>query len=778
MRSTRRLLIGLLLLCLAMLGVFSASAMAGPPTVSEESFSSVGANSAVLSATVNAGGSSTSFVVEYGTSSSYGSLTPSISAGFASESVQLTSRLTGLQPGTIYHFRFRLTNESGTVPGADTTFSTLAEAQSGLPDDRGYEMVTPADNEGIELYAPLGAGPEEGDEIGTYLPIRGAADGNAITYVGEPTAEGNGSQGYGAGNEFMAVRTPSGWVQHDIQPPGVTTARFASFSANLSRSVLASTEPMAAGVPDKYEVLYTRDSADGSLHPFFTTTPPNRAPNSTGAMRFFYAGESESSGRQFFEENDALTPNAVDGGEGEKNLYESVEGQLRLVNVLPDGSTEPNASFGTPPAEEAESEAHAISADGSRAFWTDLNTGALYVRENQSITVLVAEQAKFLTASVDGSRVLYDKGGDLYEDDLSTGITTDLAPGAEVLGIAGTSEDASYVYFVAEGDLASGATTGEPNLYLHHNGATTFIATLLPEFLDVFRQFFGGGAANDWRPSIGRRTAQANSDGHDLVFVTKAKPTRYDNSVEEEVPSDEVYLYDSDTSVISCVSCNPSGQHPDSRISGYLPVSGEVGSYQLRLISEDGGRVFFQTSEPLVAQDVNGQRDVYEWERDGEGSCELSAGCLYLLSGGSSQAGSFILDASANGSDVFFMTRAKLIEKDQNELFDVYDARVGAEEPLVPPQCTGTGCQGIPESPPIFATPSSVTFNGVGNFPVPSKAVAKPKAKSKKKAKGKKGKSKKSKGSAKKRHNGQSKKSKKAAVTHKVATGAKRAGSR
>jgi hypothetical protein len=777
------LLIGLLLSCLAMLGVFSASAMAGPPTVSEESFSSVGANSAVLSARVNAGGASTSFVVEYGTTSSYGSLTPAISAGFASESVQLTSRLTGLQPGTIYHFRFRLTNESGTVQGTDITFSTLAEAQSGLPDDRGYEMVTPPHNEGIELYAPHGAGIEEGNGIegsviGTYRPIRGAADGNAITYVGEPTAEGNGSQGGGEGNEFMAVRTPSGWVQHDIQPPGVTTATFAGFSANLSRSVLASNEPMAAGVPDKYEVLYTRDSADGSLHPFFTTTPPNRKPNSSGALRRFYAGESESSGRQFFEENDALTPNAVDGGEGEENLYESVEGQLRLVNVLPDGSTEPNASFGTPPTKQAESEAHAISADGSRVFWTDLNTGALYVRENQSITVLVAEQAKFLTASVDGSRVLYDKGGDLYEDDLSTGITTDLVPGAEVLGIAGTSEDASYVYFVAEGDLAPGATTGEPNLYLHHDATVTFIATLLPEFEDFYGRFFGSGAVSDWRPSIGRRLSQANSDGHDLVFVTRAKLTGYDNSVKVEVPSDEVYLYDSDTSTISCVSCIPSGQHPLSERGGYLPLSGEVGSYQLRLLSEDGGRVFFQTSEPLVAQDVNGRRDVYEWERDGEGSCELSAGCLYLLSGGSSQAGSYILDASANGSDVFFMTRAKLIEKDQNELFDVYDARVGAEEPPVPPQCTGTGCQGIPESPPIFATPSSVTFSGVGNFPVPSKTVAKPKAKSKKKAKGKKGKHKKSKGSAKKKHNGQSKKSKKAAVTHKVATGAKKAGSR
>ena len=45
-------------------------------------------------------------------------------------------------------------------------------------------------------------------------------------------------------------------------------------------------------------------------------------------------------------------------------------------------------------------------------------------------------------------------------------------------------------------------------------------------------------------------------------------------------------------------------------------------------------------SVPLVAQDTNGQQDVYEWEREGTGSCTLGAGvnggCVYLLSGGDS----------------------------------------------------------------------------------------------------------------------------------------------
>jgi len=38
---------------------------------------------------------------------------------------------------------------------------------------------------------------------------------------------------------------------------------------------------------------------------------------------------------------------------------------------------------------------------------------------------------------------------------------------------------------------------------------------------------------------------------------------------------------------------------------------------------------------------------------------------------------------------------------------------------LAEPVCTGSGCQGVPGAPPIFSTPSSVTFNGIGNFPAP-----------------------------------------------------------
>ena len=136
-------------------------------------------------------------------------------------------------------------------------------------------------------------------------------------------------------------------------------------------------------------------------------------------------------------------------------------------------------------------------------------------------------------------------------------------------------------------------------------------------------------------------------------------------------------------------------------------------------MSGDGSRVFFDSEESLVAQDTNGRQDVYEWERSGSGTCHEQSGCVYLLSGGTSFSGSWLLGAGLSGNDVFFVTRARLVPQDQNENDDLYDARVDGVLPVAAPACTGTGCQGVPAPPPPFATPPSVTFSGVGDFPPP-----------------------------------------------------------
>ena len=68
-----------------------------------------------------------------------------------------------------------------------------------------------------------------------------------------------------------------------------------------------------------------------------------------------------------------------------------------------------------------------------------------------------------------------------------------------------------------------------------------------------------------------------------------------------------------------------------------------------------------------------------------------SGGCHFLLSDGKSEDESYLVDASANGRDVFFSTRQSLVGWDANDNYDVYDAREGGG---FPEPGTGTDLRG------------------------------------------------------------------------------------
>jgi hypothetical protein len=767
------------------LALMACTALATSPVVEGQSFSNVGSSSATLSAQINAGGSLTSYQFEYGTTESYGSTTPSTSLGASSESVRALAQVDELKPETVYHFRIIATNANGeSVTGADSVLTTLPAGVLGLPDGRGYEMVSPSVNADGNVYEPtlnfLGNS-NGGDGDRTELPFQAASNGGAVAYVGDPSATGGtGSEGSGAGNEYLATRASSGgWTAANIEPSSGELFEepvYEAFSEDLSVDLLDwnGRMPLTAEAPgDRYHILYLHSESDGSLKPLFTTKPPHRTAKEFGSYEVFrpnaegslvYAGSSSDFTHMLFEANDALTPDAVDGGREENNLYESLGGRLRLVNILPDGTTEPNASFGAPwlggeGTRNPPGFSHVISADGTRIFWTDMNTNDLYVRENGTTTIEVdATQGgsgssgggRFWTADSSGSKVFFTDESrltsestaapgapDLYEYDLEGGGLTDLTvdanPGedADVRGVVGASENGSYIYFVAAGALAPGAApqSCEPenasagcNLYLLRLGENPKFITTLSVEDNREGGGGGGGVYGDWEIGFGHRTAEVTSDGQHLVFMSQRSLTGYESDGRREV-----YVYDAaDGGRLVCASCSPSGEPP--RAGAQLATS-YSNTYAQRSISVDGARVFFDSGEPLVPQDTNGQIDVYEWEQNGTGSCRLAQGCIYLLSGGTNVERSFFVDASANGDDVFIVTRAQLARSDGNENFDLYDARVGAPQPPSSPACTGSGCQGVPPAPPIFATPSSVTFNGVGNFPSPSGSGVRPKAK-------------------------------------------------
>jgi hypothetical protein len=477
-------------------------------------------------------------------------------------------------------------------------------------------------------------------------------------------------------------------------------------------------------------------------------------------------------------------------------LYEWTEGHLQLVSILPHeaGASEAPVELG------GRNALHAVSTSGARVIWTEIGSkGHLYetnTEVQQSVQLDVNHggsgkgpvSPKYQNASTDGSTVFFtdeqqitpDSGAAPHDPDLyrcriivtESGEEcelTDLTPahggaaGSMQGGILGASEDGSTVYFAANGVLAAnqvengaGSEQAQPgtcgnselervgvarcNLYVEHDGATSFIATLS----SVDRPDFGPAGPAD-----------ASPDGRWLTFMSERSLTGYDNRDRQTgEPAAEVYLYDSSATsgALHCISCDPTGVRPHGEaylqlevprgrnndlgwdggelVSGFLPASATTSeesgdfTYKVRSVT-DAGRVFFNSIDGLVPQDANGTEDVYQFEPVGVGTCELdgssylarAAGCVDLLSSGASEDESVFLDSSTSGGDAFFETTAKLSSRDLDRAADVYDARVGGGDaaPEKPIECLGDACQGF-VTPPSDATPGSLIFSGPGNL--------------------------------------------------------------
>jgi hypothetical protein len=510
-----------------------------------------------------------------------------------------------------------------------------------------------------------------------------------------------------------------------------------------------------------------------------------------------YAGASSDFSHVIFEANDSLVAGAP--GAHVENLYEESSGHVSLVGVLPDGAIPPQGATAgggiQVVGERAHELDHAISQDGSHVLFEaradaggpepeQSGTTELYDRIDGARTVEVsapapgasvercetagglcnAGPAQFWAASADGSAVYFtskaaltresftgaeqpateNPGNDLYRYEVGTGTLTDLTVdsdnandpnGADVLGVVGTSEDGSYVYFVAEGEFGElggpreGTRSGHPNLYVWHEtlaGADTvkFIATLAApspeeqeklEMLQLGHAFEYDSDLGDWTSRPIASQAYVTPNGESLAFMSVEPLTGYDNEDGVTGKSDhEVFEYDAETGRLVCVSCDPGGAPPlgSAFIGAGLQETASTPFHQPRSVSDDGSRVFFTSPDPLVPGVFGGSDKVYEYE-DGE---------PLLISGTEGGGSSVFLDASASGDDLFFATRERLVSSDVDELVDVYDARVDGGFPtsaaLAP--CKDSACQEPFSQPPLFSTPISAAFTGPGNLPAPA----------------------------------------------------------
>jgi hypothetical protein len=619
---------------------------------------------------------------------------PEGNAGKCTAGVINTRSASGLRAETTYVYRVVAHSADGVVTGPEAAFTTRgAGTPLVLPDGRGWEMVSPVDKNG---------GAIEGFGNGV---LQAAAEGAAVTYSSR-SSFGEGGEGAPKGSQYLSRRSPSGWSTQNLTPPlpagaygpEPEAAPYQVFSSDLARGVLMGVPdpPLpGTGAPAGYANYYLRETA-GGYTALLTQAEAAGLRLDPADFSLAFAGASPELEHVALSTCAALTPDAaeVQAGAGcdeaMPNLYEWSPGGLRLINLLP------GQAIGMPPGRLA-APGGAVSVDGSRVYWTDGSD--LYLREDAHtvpVDAAVGGGGSFQTATPDGAVAFFTKGGHLYRFDAASEAVTDLTPAGGVTGVLGASTDGSHVYFAT----AAG-------IFLAHGGITP-VATA-PD-------------AINFPPSTG--TARVSADGSHLLFVSAAKVTLYDSTDPiSGQPRDEVYLYDANRQQVTCVSCNPYGEPPVG--SATVPGAAANGSgpgatrvYKPRSLSADGRRVFFDSRDPLATgQDTNNDVDVYEWEAGGTGSCAKPEGCQQLISSGRSAGGATFVDASADGSDAFFLTDGSLVKTDPGAV-DLYDAREGGgfPEPPTPIPCEEDACQPLP-APPDDPSPGSLVSNS-GNPPV------------------------------------------------------------
>ena len=683
---------------------------------------------------------------------------------------QASANLTGLTAGTVYNYRTVAANAQSPVGGtpgpvkAFTTYASLtpetdcpnqafrAGPSAFLPDCRAYEMVSPVNKNGGDVTTLC--------NIACYRTAldQASLDGDKFTYSSYKAFADAASSPYSS--QYLATRSANGWSTDAVSPPRGRTlfpfgdagwdldVQFKAFSEDLSKAWVTddSTTPLTPDGVEGEVNLYQRDNG-GNSYEAVTTEAPTVANGDTG-HDLQVEGSSADGSHMVFSAGAALTPDAAQTTNHQ--LYDYSGGKTHLVSILPDGEANGGDSYLGAHVSEGGGRlsmvSNAVSDDGSRIFWDS------YVRENpaepqsalngsgectepaKACTIpFSAGAAQFWTASTDGSTAIYTEGGTLYKFDVESETATPVAGG--LAGVLGASDNASSIYFVSGEVLAPGATAGQPNLYLDHEGAKTFIATLSPADISGGpNPNPGNGPGSNVISTLPlEHASRVSADGSSVAFESISSLTGYDNTdTANGEPDLEVYVYQADAHHLTCVSCRPSGARPkgqpmqkpfraDDEPTGLSAAAWlttyERGMYPARDLSANGNRVFFNAFDTLLPQDNNGAQDVYEWEADDEGTCTKAEGCLSLISSGESPQKSEFVDASADSRDVFFTTASGLLPQDPG-LIDIYDAREtgGFPAPFNPgAACEGEACQ-TPPAAPNDPTPSTSSHNGPGNL--------------------------------------------------------------
>lgn len=225
-----------------------ASATPTPPAATTGGATNVAQSSATVAGTVNPSGTATSYYFQYGTSTSYGSSTPSTDAGSGTADVPVSANLTGLASSTIYHYRVVGVSSAGTTDGADQTFTTTTPpaVTTGTPSRitrawAGIGGVVNPEGQATTYYFRYGtttayglqSGPQSAGSGSGPVAVHGDIYGLAsdTTYHYQLVAQSAGGTSYGADQTLLTASSQAVVLGHEgfVSPGAVVGVELGCF---------------------------------------------------------------------------------------------------------------------------------------------------------------------------------------------------------------------------------------------------------------------------------------------------------------------------------------------------------------------------------------------------------------------------------------------------------------------------------------------------------------------------------------------------------------------
>ncbi len=654
---------------------------------------------------------------------------------------------------------------AGALLAIAACMSWVSETRAALPDGRAYELVSPPEKSGADVIA---------QSYKTFAAI----DGNGVAWPA--TGAFAGALGTSTDVQYLSRRDgrprTNGWSTKAITPAGGSQTLQALFTVNWPTFEAAFTEDLTAGVYKAWRPLTDAPNVEGVSNLYRLRNLDESAPEVellTGsasplaaipnALRWLLQtgidGASRDLRHVLYQSPWNLTGDGAFSFSGD--LYEYAEGVVRRVGRIPSApatSCDDAARSDCVNAVSAEAgisaslvwgnsmhSAGMISDDGSRIIFTvtagDM-AGALFMREDgvrtfqlnasEKSTPESAQAAVAWEASRDGSRVFFTTSEGLVDGDDNSNLDlymydrtapehsrlTRLSINArgdtcEARGVVGTSSNGDVVYFLCNGQLEAGEPDSLIGLFRwQEGGAFAYLGRF-----DNFSLALPNTPRTLWPFPTLARASRVTPDGRFLLFAAFSDDGfvgigGFGGYEHESIR--ELYLYDaqSGSGRLVCVSCNPRTSATGGAVTDFkTQVTASAHTQHLsHAVSDDGRRVFFSTREALVAGDSNGRWDAYEYD--------VPSGTLHLISSGKDPDDSYFLEATANGDNVFFATRERLVGWDVDESYDLYDARVGGGFPEPVPAtvpCTGEACRARVTLSPTEAGGASAQFRGAGD---------------------------------------------------------------